>query len=407
MFLLLTCFSYADCLGEDAPGAMKCDEGYASITDMDADAVPDLYDMCQNTAPGELVDERQHIMGVTNAMHGCSASQGAEYVSAPQGGKPGHFRIPDLLRLPCWGVPDHCCNGILDFDELGVDCGGSCKPCKGSCTKIMGMGGLGVVLVPIGYSSSKYPEKDAFYWWKNRAYEEAIRLSSTAPFSLAKMTFYRLDHFKPHAALTTAIISSTGDILSYKSQLAAFCPDGDLVYFLPIFPGRSFAFGSANTAVIFPDPENAITHETGHALCGLNDEYVSQQDAPSFGGLPAASLNCDANPFIYELMPTGNYIFRPAIPGEYCDGTRKICICKWSPLHPAHALYEATLISRGLLPKSYPYAGCTPGCYYNQFYYRPEVPYTDSMMNGNMPIGIPTWNQIGLDVCSQVVNWYA
>jgi hypothetical protein len=39
-------------------------------------------------------------------------------------------RIDDTRTAPSeTGFPSHCSDGLMDFDETDVDCGGSCMPC--------------------------------------------------------------------------------------------------------------------------------------------------------------------------------------------------------------------------------------------------------------------------------------
>jgi hypothetical protein len=136
-----------------------------------------------------------------------------------------------------------------------------------------------------------------------------------------------------------------------------------------------------------PDDINAITHEMGHMLCGLMDEYTFED----FGGFPSwwayhhvrtYNENCDASPEQKILGTSVDYE------------------CKWYDGHPE--------------------AGCFPGCNYNNEYYRPingygkdgeTIPMDPSMMGtrvwvGPGEFGGSSFNQIGYDVCKERLSRY-
>ncbi|MFH0875547.1 MAG: hypothetical protein V1859_06405 [archaeon] len=400
---------------------LYCDKGYFTTSDLDADGIPDFYDRCKNTAPGDIIDNRKLEDGKPNIKIGCSYTQQLALVMAGIiyleditlttiiDGKPLIVKGDDEIKKIIEKVPDKCTNGVQDITETGTDCGGTCKPCTGNCKKIISGGGLGVIMVPVGYSSSRFLSGNDFFGWEARAMEEAIKLSTTPPFA-GRVTIYRIDAFEDNPIisgflqilLTNPNFIPAGTLVSSASAYKSFCPDADLIYFLAEMPGRSYAYFKSKVAFVnsgIPN-RNVITHETGHSLCGLSDEYIEL--GQSVGS--SSSLNCDDTPFVYEQNYLGVWIVRPIIPGETCNGITKICLCKWHPLNPLHAAYTVLYASNGLIGGTFPNAGCIQGCNYNSFSYRPSFPFSDSMMNGNYLVGISSWNQVGFDVCNQMVS---
>lgn len=362
--------------------------GRCGVQDYDGDGILDIVeDKCLDTIQGDAIND-----------DGCSCQQGAVAVNLFINGAYRPVNCDSLIadQTPCSkGGPlsnpsvteGHCCNSIKDSDEYLVDCGGQdCKPCTGMCTNIAQPdGGLGILFVPIKYSSSRDPSVvNNMDDWRLRTEDEARKITWTPPFDNGNVAIWRLDIFGKFQYLQYPESRQKVGSVQVKDlkRYATLCPSIDVVSFLPSTVGGSYAQKDSGLQIVYREelPElNAVVHEMGHSFCGLDDEYEGDTNMnvikDAIGTFVESSINCDRSPITYTLPD---------------NTTEKRC--KWH--------------------NRFPDAGCIPGCFYSDKWYRPENFFEDSMMNDNYQVGptklgLGTWNIVGYARCKELVDQYA
>jgi hypothetical protein len=267
-----------------------------------------------------------------------------------------------------------------------TDCGNTCGPCSTICKKLNEGGSLDITFIPVGYTSSKdQNSKNNFNDWVKRSEEEKNNLLTTPPFNNGHITIWRLDAFRTNKAFEEKWLNN--DENSFRSAWQDFrgiCPGSkntpnDLVYFLATGGIGSMSAGYY-AAILVDEKVNSISHETGHTVCKLKDEYILFPESL----IENQPINCDKDPVLLS------------------DGSYK---CKWQ--YDPNSDDEREKLARINYPYDYIYAkdaGCIPGCY-NQKYYRPAFPET-SIMNTEVRLGVGTFNEISKQACLYELNKY-
>lgn len=387
-----------------------CANDKCAYLDFDSDGIPDSIEpeTCQDSKPLSKVDKRNVIQGNSNPFYGCSCEQSAEKVEVlmynyePEYISCSNF---DLIRFPDCpdGLPSSCCNGVYDDFEFLIDCGYSygstCGRCEGYCTKVHDGGDLDILFVPVGYSGSPSEHlENNFNDWVERIDTEMFKVLSTPPFDQGHITFWTFNVFGINKELRQAIL--TGEDIStfyLPDEYDRMCPVYiDKVVFTTVNSGKSYALDKLGGKYMLvrdrPIDVNTITHELGHAVCGLADEYI---DGDLEDKVYDVEPNCDSNP-VPVLDDEGDPVILSNVPikkdmlGNILYQDIPKLKCKWED--------------------EFPDAGCIPGCGYREDKYRPANP-PFSMMYSNYIVGpgdngMSSWNIVSFTTCQEELDKY-
>ncbi len=189
------------------------------------------------------------------------------------------------------------------------------------------------------------------------------------------------------------------DFVEYNEICSAITGGVDVVYFLDPSSNpesRSHAYDLNEKKVVYlfnsDKYENQITHETGHQLCNLIDEYIEDDKTGdySFINCEIISTECSWN----EQKPFLNQLFTKS---EVDPNSFK---GRWINQFPDLPVPEFQFD-----------IGCESGCFYSNKYYRATYPFENSLMNTYPEVGIGNygigrWNLIGYAACKSVIDSY-
>ncbi|MCM2325288.1 MAG: hypothetical protein NDI94_02405, partial [Candidatus Woesearchaeota archaeon] len=436
-----------------------CNNGYCAVVDNDGDGIPDANELnCINSLFLDPVDVLEN-----SPTFGCSCSQGAKTVRVGAADQD----CSELMKQ------NPCTNGIHDegIDQM-VDCGLYCPDdCGGECVRITPETGsnINILFVPIGFMDPKAGGGIPHLIWVAEASTEALKLATTPPFCKSpgldesfeaecdgkrsvgfrdsyygdiipgegpftpNVNIWRLDGYYLGGEKETCILKST----DFKAMEKCFAranlkqmgyyglcdqPINEVVMILAKekegnVAGYTWRDPSQTTLVSIEKTStdwNIITHEMGHSVCRLEDEYIgSNLNSEAY----AEQVNCDDKPAQCEdpedkstcktLLLESEII--ECLDDEDCS---KNIICKWNPNHPDHEKYKSIWSTAGLTIPAEEHlkeAGCVPGCLGNEYSFRPANPDDNSMMEGDYAVG-PTstqrgsWNTISYAWCKALVD---